>query len=185
MKTKSTPKARRPPHRWQRAATRPRRGIRRSFTLSEPKCPPATIAGSSLESALVGPSWASALRRSARKSVRRVVRPSEAYLCGCQACATSRRTRRRHTPREAARQAPHVPAPRGISVHRNKWGPAALRRQPMMVANMNAMQRAPIHPTTDTHTLTQAPCASGDRASPHEAPRPRDRGRGANFAPRW
>jgi hypothetical protein len=112
-------------------------------TLSEPKCPPATIAGSSLESALVGPSWASALRRSARKSVRRVDRPSEAYLYSMPGVrnvvpASSSTHSTVMQPRRTTRSGSttHI----GISYEMEA---AALQSKPHPAANANAMQRTP------------------------------------------
>jgi hypothetical protein len=113
------------------------------YTLSEPKCPPATIAGSSLESALVGPSWASALRRSARKSVRRVDRPSEAYLYSMPGVrnvvpASSSTHSTVMQPRRTTRSGSttHI----GISYEMEA---AALQSKPHPAANANAMQRTP------------------------------------------
>ena len=119
-----------------------------THTVSEPKGPPATIAGSALEVPSVGPFWASALRRSARKSVRRVDRPSGACLYRmpgvrdtAPASASTHSTVKQPTRTRRSGSTTHI----GRS---HTMGAAARQRQSKTRANTNAAERAPIRRPT-------------------------------------
>jgi hypothetical protein len=57
--------------------------------------------------------------------------PPKPTSIACQACATSCRPRRRHTPPLCSPDAPHAPAPRHISAYRTRWRLQHCRASPI------------------------------------------------------